>query len=791
MGNGKITTVSKITIDVLEQWKENYAKRISLSRTTSSKNNNSTINMMFHTKRDECFLLVEEFLKTNPLKNNDYVKYMSCYINEGKKLNPKFFRNDISKLEEYYSKYDEAKKNGIIFNPFNWLNYKNYVVFMVLKLKGEYIETDDLLFNVQTIDHREYNPLTKIPSVLRGELPFEVKEYDIVRAFPSFIDIELDKEFKDHIYESIDKKTFAVLLNSNKTNSLNDLNTLRAKLNVVYGDYADKVLTDKRFNNKGQAFLDFSKYEKDYVERFVKENNIDNYVRLHDGVYVLSDYDCDKLKFENIEFSIKECIRPTIENDICNFYDIDDSGKVITSRHKYADFFIQEKFKRISTQDDKIQLLHDSNNVISLFNHKTDTVSFLESNINEPTKFRDMIRESIAKESNTAINNSFNLIPSTKLVYYSDSKTTFGLPFKNGFIHFESNIGLRKLESKNYSEVEGFFAPHKIQTRKFTYTDEIGMFEKFMTRVAIGREIADSPDSINITKEFQKMFGYLCHSFKDQTMSPCIIFTDEGANDENRNGGRGKTMITKALAEVQTVMLKGGKEFDANYTHVFADLDRKHNVYIIDDVPAAFNYDDLYTIILGGINCQRKGSKAELIEFEQTPKFVITTNWVVRYDEKNSSTNRRFLEYKFSDYYNQSKTPLDDFGCTFFQDWDQMEWNRFYSFVFRCVSLFISEGLKQIQYNKDRDNFLAYFNNTAMLQEFERIIWLLIDNNSEFIVRDFLSIYNESPLRQEKLFSIRNVKKLIDVWILSNQFDNPDITINYQQSGRKWIINKN
>lgn len=790
MGNSKITE-SKITIDVLEQWKENYVKRISLTRTTGRKNVNSTINTMFHTKRDECFILVDEFLSTNPLKNNDYVKYMSCYVSEGKKLNPKFFRNDLYKLEEYYSKYDETKKNGIKFNPFNLLNYKNYVVFMVLKLKGEYVETDDLLFNVQTIDNREYNPLTKIPSVLRGELPFDVKEYDIVRAFPSFIDIELGKDYKDSVYESIDKKTFAVLLNANNSNPFTDLNSIREKLSLIYGGDVEKVLTDERFNKKGQAFLDFSKYEKYYIERFVKENNIDNYVRLHDGVFVLSDIDCDKLNFDNIEFSIKECIKPKIENDICNFYDIDDNGKVITSRYKYADFFIQEKFLRISTADDKIQLLHDSNNVVNFFNHKTDIVSFLDRNINEPLKYRNIIREIIAKESNSAINNSFNLMPSTELVYYSDSYKTFGLPFENGFFYINSKLDTGKIDSKCYSEVDGFFSPHKIQTRKFTYTDEIGMFEKFMTRVAVGRETADSPDTINITKEFQKMFGYLCHSFKDQTMSPCIIFTDEGANDENRNGGRGKTMITKALAEVQTVMLKGGKEFDANYTHVFADLERKHNVYIIDDVPAAFNYDDLYTNILGGINCQRKGSKAELIEFEQTPKFVITTNWVVRYDEKNSSTNRRFLEYKFSDYYNQSKTPLEDFGCTFFQDWDEMEWNRYYSFVYRCVSLFFAEGLQQIQYNKDKDNYLAYFNNPAMLQEFERIIGFLIENNSEFIVRDFLSIYNESPLRLEKLFSIRNVKKLIDVWLLSNQLDNPDITINYQQSGRKWVVSKN
>ncbi len=114
-----------------------------------------------------------------------------------------------------------------------------------------------------------------------------------------------------------------------------------------------------------------------------------------------------------------------------------------------------------------------------------------------------------------------------------------------------------------------------------------------------------------------------------------------------------------------------------------------------------------------------------------------------------------------------------------------------YSFLYRCVSLFFDEGLQQIQYNKDKDNYLAYFNNTAMLQEFERIIGLLVENNSEFIVRDFLSIYNESPLGQEKLFRIRNVKKLIDVWLLSNQFDNPDITINYQQSSRKLVVSKN
>ena len=399
----------------------------------------------------------------------------------------------------------------------------------------------------------------------------------------------------------------------------------------------------------------------------------------------------------------------------------------------------------------------------------------------------DAVRETVARECNSIIYQSYPLVPPTELIYYSDTKTSFGLPFKNGFFYFDADD--KNINSKDYTDVKGFFAPHKIQSREFKYTDEVGMFEQFLTRVAIGREVANSTDTININKEFQKMFGYLCHTYKSQTNAPSIILTDEDANDENRNGGRGKTIVTKGISEVLTAMLKGGNEFDASYTHVFADLEKKHKVYIIDDVPAGFKYDDLYTNILGGISCQRKGLKAELIEFEHSPKFVITTNWVVRYDEKNASTNRRFLEFKFSDYYNQHHTPKDDFGCTFFEDWNVEEWSKFYSFVFRCVKLFLADGLTQIPYNKTNDNYLASFNNVTMTDEFERIMTMLFETRTQFGVNDFLTIYDayDNPLRIQKMFHSKNVKKLIDVWFNKNINEPMTRGWKYALMNRRWI----
>jgi hypothetical protein len=780
---------TQIKADVMNDWKTKFTKRVRLE----SKSRKETFTFYdawqkekYHTKRDEVFLSVVSFLRSEPLMDNNYVKYVSCYLKTGIKLDTKYFRNNLNKLNEYYEKVDEAKAKGETFNPFSLRAYQRYVLFMVLKFSGEYTSDLDEAFGVQTVGHREYNPLTNIPSVLRGELPFAVKEYDIKRAFPTFIDIQLVQEYRHTVYDILDKKTFAYLLNSNVTNEGADRTKILKELSKVYGTDADKVCTLERFNTKGGAFKDFSKYEKEYIERFVTENKLVNYVRLHDGVFVPAEIDCNFFVFDWVVFTIKECIKPPIENEIVNFYTIDQSDKVYTSPTMYAEFFIQEKFLRISTPDDKIFLLRDTNNAVDFFNHNTDIVAFLKENIIEFGNSFDAVADTIAKENFSVIKQGFLLIPSIELQYYSDTKNTFGLPFKNGFYYFDLD-DTGTLKRKEYNDVKGFFAPHEIQNREFKYTDEVGMFEEFLIRACIGRKEANSPDTKNIFESFKTMFGYLCHNYKDATKNPCIVLTDMDADDETRNGRRGKTLISKAVQEVQESIIKGGKEFDSGYTHVFADLDKKHNVYFIDDVPAGFKYDDLYTNILGDISCQRKGLKAEAIKFKDTPKFAITSNWVVPYDEKNASTNGRFIEYKFTNYYTTTHTPKDEFKCVFFQDWNADEWNQFYSFVFRCVKLFLQKGIIKTQYNKATDNYKAYFNNDAVYSEFERIISILIMNDS-FNVSEFLIVYNDisNLLRFEKMFTQKNTKKLIEAWAGKFNIENKDFYFQYTNR-RKWV----
>ncbi|MEY3499287.1 MAG: hypothetical protein RL308_956 [Bacteroidota bacterium] len=721
-----------------------------------------------------------QFLKTNPLNKNDYFKFVNSYYKHGTKLNEKYFRHDLNKLYEYYKRVDKDKDN-----PFNYDNFQNYVLYMFLKMYGVYEAGDDLLFKVKEKDHREYNPLANIPSVLRGTLPFEVKEYDIKRAFPTFIDIELGTDFRKNVYEKISKSNFAMFLNSNKESKVT-IQQARKGLEKVYKDLTDKVLTIDRYNEKGRAYRDFVKYESEYINKFVTENKLENYARLHDGIYLLKGKECEHTIFDKVEFTIKECIKPKIESNIISFYSVNFMGEVFTCRTMYADFLKQENFIRLSTPDDKIQLLKNSNNVVDFFNHRTDMVSFLENEINEPLCCA--VRETIAKDNNTLLMGCYTLIDPIELNYYKDSKKRFGLPFLNGFCYFDS-LEKMSIKQKEYSQVKGFFTPHPIQKREFQYTDEVGNFELFIQRISVGTKNIDLTDvnQKETIQAFNSMIGYLCHNFKSFTESPCIILTDEGANDSDRKGGRGKTLLSGALKEVVKTMIKGGLEFQGKYIHNFADLDKSYSLYSLDDIPAGFNYNDLYTNITGGINVQPKGKKGQMIEFEDSPKFLITTNYLFRYDEENASTNRRFIEYKIKPYYNISHTPKMEFNQTFFEDWDATEWNKFYSYIFRCVHSFLKDGLQRIAYDKTDDNFRASFGTDAKLSEMARIIDVIININKDvsFNVSDFLSIYKhfENPLKNELFFNAHNSKKLIDIYLGSLK-ENKYL---YVQREKRWM----
>lgn len=467
------------------------------------------------------------------------------------------------------------------------------------------------------------------------------------------------------------------------------------------------------------------------------------------------------------------------EKESFNFYT--DDFKIKPAR--VAEFFKRNGFIRISEEgNDTITIIKNENKILNPFNFKTDTISFLKNHINHPDNRTEIENQLVAKEND--ILKSWKLLKGEPYNLNKDTKDTVYIPFRNGVAKITKNDA----EVIDYKSSEiGFFIGVESQKHDFQLFDVnkrgIGQFEKFLICAIIGKE-KDAEEltakELKLIRAFYSMIGYLISNYKNPAQTPAIILSDEGADDERRNGGRGKSLLTYALQTVRGYNKRGGTEFEPGYRHVFADLQKYHDIYIIDDVPANFNYDALYTQITGDITAERKGTQAVVIPFKDAPKFVITTNWAVRYDKDATSTNRRFLEYKFSDFWNNNNKPNEFFNSTFFYDWDAEEWQLFYELLVTCVMLYLDIGIESIEYSKDADNFRAYFSNEVVLDEFERI-FKEMESKGSFKAMDFLNEYKNGPLRWDGIFHRNNVKRYIDTYIEYHKKE-----IGYNKRDKAW-----
>lgn len=796
--------------EFVQDWEEDVTERtFILSESKSSKwtYKNAVKCTIYHTPFDKIMIQFVSYVKSNPLSDNDYFKYYEAYF-KGKGLDVKHFRHDVKKLKEYYKKIEEElktakKENRKPIPLFGRQAWERCVLFMMLKLNGLYRSEYDKLFHVGEEKFREYNPLTSLPSVLRSVLPFKVKEFDIKQANPTFIFKELGIEPFDvyavlmqskGITRSQAKREFNMLINMRNGNSMS-IDEVRDQLRPIYGDRVNEVVTGERYNNRGRMFEDMAKHEKEAIEEFIKANNLKNYVRLHDGLFVLDSTECEKMEFGIVKFGVKEVTAPEVVNNYELFYKIestdDGEDKLIINPDLYARFFEQENFTRISEEGkDELTITKNENKIVKRYNWETDTIRFLQDHINEYEPARiSLIRNNISTDM-ARIKGGYKLLEGQPLELHRDTKEAKFIPFKNGVAKITTDeVNMIDYDDENI----GFFMESEPLKHNFQYSEERAnksVFKDFLFRAIIGRETPKPADELTEDEKhriraFCSMIGYMVSNYKNPSESYAIILSDEGATINKRQGRRGKGLVQKAIQQVTVFNTSGGDSFDSGYRHRYGNLKKEHDVYIVDDVPANFHYKSFYSEIKEGITIEPKGKNAITLPFEWTPKFIFSTNYALPFDKEDTSTIDRFIEYQFTDYWSIDRKPNEVYKHNFFTDWDEEQWNEFYSFIVECVQLYLADGLMRINYDKTEDNYRAYFFNEIMEEEFIRIFDLMKERE-RFTAGDFLKEYQkfDNPLMKEKFFHKNNVKKLIQLYLEKH----PDLHVRYIEYKREWLF---
>ncbi|MEX0601981.1 MAG: primase-helicase family protein, partial [Bacteroidota bacterium] len=273
--------------------------------------------------------------------------------------------------------------------------------------------------------------------------------------------------------------------------------------------------------------------------------------------------------------------------------------------------------------------------------------------------------------------------------FQRDTKEAAYYYYKNGFVEVTAD----DIAFKPYDDLKGFIWDDWILDRPINL--ESGGDDWLDCEFGALMRLVTAGDTARMSALLSAV-GYLLHGHKNPGNARAIIFTEEKISDDP-SGGTGKGLIAQGIgklvksAEIDSRRLKLEAQFA--FQSIVPGVTR---VVHFDDAGPRFQFDYLYPSITGVMTVERKNQQAIPIPFSDSPKFVITTNEVLR--GRGGSHERRIFEIEFADYFNENHTPEQEFGHRLFDDWDAKEWSRFDRLMLYSVQHYLQNGLVWYRY---------------------------------------------------------------------------------------------
>ena len=285
---------------------------------------------------------------------------------------------------------------------------------------------------------------------------------------------------------------------------------------------------------------------------------------------------------------------------------------------------------------------------------------------------------------------NLKLLPILNLEFISDTKDTCYFFFRNGVV----KVTDQSVSVHNYDEFDRYVWENNIINIDFVpvSTDDLGTkcnFHSFLYDLTIVRDVTNSAARL---KSLKSAVGYLLHRYKDGNTNQAVILMDIYVNGMP-NGGSGKSLLINSIGKIRNLATIDGKKYDQAEWFALSSVGLDSEILLFDDVKKEFDFEQIFTLMSGGMYIRRKYKDHVHIPHEKSPKVAITTNYAVNGD--SSSHKRRKFEFEVSTTYCADYSPREKFGKNFFDDWSELEWNYFYNTMMGCVQIYLNEGLVQ------------------------------------------------------------------------------------------------
>ena len=463
----------------------------------------------------------------------------------------------------------------------------------------------------------------------------------------------------------------------------------------------------------------------------------------------------------------------------CEFWQFKNNSKseLVINVSSVINFLSYNNIYCYYKNNDIYYIVKEVNNVVEIVSEKA-IMKFLQDYINslpdyytyynnanfDKEAIKDLLKEISVQQFNKIIQN----LEIREIEFLKDTKDVCYKYFKNCIIKI-TRFGIDTLD---YAKIDKKVWKSNIIDFEFTINKDFDKamayeFHKLVTTTKDleGNLIADTQRFLSL----RSALGYLMYNYKRKIDTKAIVLCEEQISD---SGGRtGKTLTCNMLEQMGCNLVKiNGRNVNFNNRFLFQNVSEDTNIILLDDTDKKFDFGGLYSIITNGLTIEKKNKQAIQLSHQETPKFLITTNTVLT-DESNSGKGRK-LEVEFSDYFCDWWTPQDRFGCIFFDDWDDYEWNLFYNYMIGNIKLYLQKGLisyesknlknRKLSLKIDDDDLLDFCNEIC-----REILTDKVNISSKEIFERWKAKYNDSNLSITKLsqslkdfISINNLKAI-------------------------------
>ena len=299
--------------------------------------------------------------------------------------------------------------------------------------------------------------------------------------------------------------------------------------------------------------------------------------------------------------------------------------------------------------------------------------------------YKDQLLEVLYRSSNSIFSdNMLEFLEYTNVEILRSTENEVYFPFLNGIVRISK---YNKIEVISYDEVNGKYIwekqiiKHKINL-DFDY--DSFSFSKFINKI--------NNDEENRILFCAQCIGYALSQYRDP-LNPITLVFGEETSDTKMGGGAGKGILVNAISKLLPITVIDGKSFNPDSDFAFQRVNTETKAVILQDTKDKFDFELFFSKTTDGFIIRKLFTPEFFIPFEDSPIFIITTNYTI--DNEMGAAARRLKLLEFSSFFNAKNKPIDYLGEVLFNSWDNAKWDKFYTFMFDCALTYLETGFTE------------------------------------------------------------------------------------------------